>query len=70
MVHNQQIELSGDVAEIIDNDEGTIINIIINRNNISLDLKDEGISLGDKVVLQGNLFVESVTINGIKSESK
>ena len=66
MLIKQQIELSGDVAEIIVNEGGNITSIFLNHNSITINLKDDAISLGEKVVLKGNLFVESITVNGIK----
>lgn len=66
MLIKQQIELSGDVAEIIVNNNGNITSIFLDNNSITINIKDDAISLGDNVVVKGNLFVESITVNGIR----
>ena len=69
MPTHRQIQITGKVAEIIDNEQ-RYIRIICKSSNMMIELKNiDDISLGDKISITGNLSVETGKVNGIEVES-
>ena len=70
MPTHRQIQITGKVAEIIDNETQRYVRIICKSSNMMIELKNiDDISLGDRISITGSLSVESVEVNGIEVES-
>lgn len=70
MYKQTHIQIEGKVAEIIDDDSSRYVTIISATNNIMVNLRiSEDVSLGDTIVLNGNLLLERISINGIEIET-
>ncbi len=64
-----KVEISGKIAEIIDDKSTRFIRIVCSNRNMILELDHiEDISLGDSIVLDGEFHINSINIHGVKIE--
>ena len=64
-------EISGKIAEIIDDNSGRYIRVICSNKNMILELdKIEDISLGETVKISGEFHIRSISVHGVKIETK
>ncbi len=62
-----QIEISGKIAEIIDDEAGRYVRIVCKSSNMLIELDNlDDISLGDTITIKGNLAMKHVIVNGIE----
>jgi hypothetical protein len=70
-MHNQtHIQIEGKVAEIIDDESSRYVTIVSAANNFMVSLHiTEDVSLGDTIVLDGELILDKISVNGIEIET-